>query len=29
VVERLDDAPGGQTATGWIADKLRRLFGRS
>jgi hypothetical protein len=29
VVERLDDAPGGQTATGWIADRLRRLFGRS
>jgi hypothetical protein len=29
VVERLDDAPGGQTATGWIADKLKRLFGRS
>ena len=29
VVERLDDAPGGQTAVGWIADKLRRFFGRS
>jgi hypothetical protein len=29
VVERFDDAPGGQTATGWITDKLRRLFGRS
>jgi len=29
VVERLNDAPGGQTATGWIADKLKRLFGRS
>jgi hypothetical protein len=29
VVERLGDAPGGQTATGWIADKLRALFGRS
>jgi hypothetical protein len=28
VVERLDDAPGG-TATGWIADKLKGLFGRS
>jgi hypothetical protein len=29
VVERLDDAPAGQTATGWISDKLRKLFGRS
>ena len=29
VVERLGDAPAGQTATGWIADKLRRLFGQS
>ena len=29
VVERLDNTPGGQTATGWIADKLRSLFGRS
>ncbi len=29
VVERLDDVPAGQTATGWFADKLRRLFGRS
>jgi hypothetical protein len=30
VVERLDDAPGGgQTASGWIADKLKGLFGRS
>ena len=30
VVERLDDAPGGgSTATGWIADKLKGLFGRS
>jgi hypothetical protein len=30
VVERLDDAPGGgATATGWIADKLKGLFGRS
>lgn len=29
VVERLDNAPGRQTATGWIADKFRRLFGRS
>jgi len=30
VVERLDDAPGGgTTATGWIADKIRGLFGRS
>ncbi len=29
VVERLGDAPGGQTATGWIADKLKGLFGRS
>ena len=29
VVERLNDAPGGQTAIGWIADKLRVLFGRS
>ena len=30
VVERLDDPPGGgQTATGWIADKLRGIFGQS
>jgi hypothetical protein len=30
VVERLDDAPGGgQTASGWIADKLKGIFGRS
>jgi type VI secretion system (T6SS) effector TldE1-like protein len=29
VVERLDNAPAGQTATGWIAEKLRGLFGRS
>jgi hypothetical protein len=29
VVERFNDAPGGETATGWITDKLRRLFGRS
>jgi len=29
VVERLDEAPAGQTATGWIAEKLRGLFGRS
>ncbi len=30
VVERLDgDAPGGNTATGWIADKLKGIFGRS
>jgi type VI secretion system (T6SS) effector TldE1-like protein len=30
VVERLDDAPGGgQTATGWIADKFKAIFGRS
>lgn len=30
VVERLDDAPGGgTTATGWIADKLKGIFGRS
>jgi hypothetical protein len=29
VVERLDDPPGGATATGWIADKLKGLFGRS
>ena len=29
VVERLNDAPAGQTATGWIAEKLRGLFGRS
>ena len=29
VVERLNDAPGGQTAIGWIANKLRGLFGRS
>ena len=29
VVERLNDAPGGQTVTGWIANKLRGLFGRS
>jgi hypothetical protein len=29
MVERLNDAPGGQTATGWIAHKLRELFGRS
>jgi hypothetical protein len=29
VVERLGDAPAGQTATGWIAEKLRGLFGRS
>jgi hypothetical protein len=30
VVERLDGAPGsGQTATGWIADKLKGLFGAS
>jgi hypothetical protein len=29
VVERLDEAPAGQTATGWFTDRLRRLFGRS
>jgi hypothetical protein len=30
VVERLDDAPGvGATAAGWIADKLKGMFGRS
>jgi hypothetical protein len=30
VVERMDDPPGGgATATGWIADKLKGLFGRS
>src|SRR5262249_54006267 len=30
VVERLDDAPGGRsTATGWITDKIKGLFGRS
>jgi Protein of unknown function (DUF2778) len=30
VVERLDDPPGGgQTATGWIADKIKGIFGRS
>jgi hypothetical protein len=31
VVERMDDPPGGggQTATGWIADKLKGIFGRS
>jgi hypothetical protein len=30
VVERLDDAPGGgQTATGWIADKFKAIFGKS
>jgi len=29
VVERLDDPPGGATATGWIADKLKGIFGRS
>jgi hypothetical protein len=29
VVERLDDAPGGQTATGWITEKLRGIFGQS
>jgi hypothetical protein len=30
VVERLDDAPGGgTTATGWIVDKLKGMFGRS
>jgi hypothetical protein len=30
VVERLEgDPPGGQTATGWITNKLRGLFGRS
>jgi hypothetical protein len=30
VVERLDDAPGGgTTATGWIVDKLKGIFGRS
>jgi hypothetical protein len=29
VVERLDNVPGEETATGWIADKLRGLFGRS
>jgi hypothetical protein len=30
VVERLDDAPGGGgTATGWITDKIKGLFGRS
>jgi hypothetical protein len=30
VVERLDDAPGGgATATGWLTDKLKGLFGRS
>jgi hypothetical protein len=29
VVERLDGAPGGQTATGWIVDKLKGLFGQS
>jgi hypothetical protein len=29
VVERLDDVPGGQTATGWLTDKIKGLFGRS
>jgi hypothetical protein len=29
VVQRLDNAPGGQTTAGWIADKLRGLFGQS
>ena len=30
VVERLDDPPGGaRTAAGWIADKLKGIFGRS
>jgi hypothetical protein len=31
VVERMDDPPdgGGQTPTGWIADKLKGIFGRS
>jgi hypothetical protein len=29
VVERLNDAPSAQTAIGWIANKLRGLFGRS
>jgi hypothetical protein len=29
VVERLDDPPGGQTASGWITNKLRGLFGQS
>jgi hypothetical protein len=30
VVERLDDAPGGgTTATGWLVDKLKGIFGRS
>ncbi len=30
VVERLDDAPGGgSTATGWLVDKLKGIFGRS
>jgi hypothetical protein len=30
VVERLDGVmPGGSTATGWLADKLKGIFGRS
>jgi hypothetical protein len=29
VVERFDDPPGGQTASGWITNKLRGLFGQS
>jgi len=29
VVERLDETPAGQTATGWIAEKIRGLFSRS
>jgi hypothetical protein len=30
VVERLDDAPGGgTTATGWIVEKFKGIFGRS
>ncbi len=29
VVERIEDATGGTTAAGWIADKLKGIFGRS
>jgi len=29
VVERLDDAPVGATATGWFVDKIKGIFGRS
>jgi len=29
VVERLEDPPGGRTATDWISGTLKKLFGRS